>query len=238
MVDDVKESNKKAEKEEAALEAMRTRCKTCFKEVAPKRVCGGHGGGGGGGGEESDDTAEASPDSNDTTLTTESTETSGDNDAVFEDYEAVRSADKSQTDEASFDAAIIAALIEKGLLVVDSDRDAMTLTIALTCEPNELSAEERQALKQFMQAILKELDAFKKENDISVDCVEIEKDDAGNIRELCITLPTLELYDAFIQRLANNLLPEKALDNKEQLDADESAEYTKPFNPSPFSKEP
>ena len=43
--------NKEVEKKESADEAAKVRCRTCFKEVAPKRLCSGHGGGGGGGGD-------------------------------------------------------------------------------------------------------------------------------------------------------------------------------------------
>src|SRR5688500_16140231 len=40
--------NKDKEKKDATEESMKVRCKTCFKEISPQRVCGGHGGGGGG----------------------------------------------------------------------------------------------------------------------------------------------------------------------------------------------
>ncbi|HGC5862834.1 TPA: hypothetical protein ACIZCK_000148 [Legionella pneumophila] len=43
-----KEKSKEAEKKESAAEAAKVRCRTCFKEIAPKRLCSGHGGGGGG----------------------------------------------------------------------------------------------------------------------------------------------------------------------------------------------
>ncbi|MGC3900913.1 hypothetical protein ACPV5X_02200 [Legionella pneumophila] len=36
------------EKKETALESAKVRCKVCFREISPKRLCGGHGGGGGG----------------------------------------------------------------------------------------------------------------------------------------------------------------------------------------------
>ena len=58
-----------------------------------------------------------------------------------------------------------------------------------------------------MQAILQELDDFKKENHISAACVSVIHDKEGNILSLTLTLPTLALYDAFILQLANNLLP-------------------------------
>ena len=44
--------------------------------------------------------------------------------------------------ESSFDPEIIAELIAKGLLLVDSDRESMTLTIKLLCEPNVLTQEQ------------------------------------------------------------------------------------------------
>ena len=53
-----KEKNKEAEKKESAAEAAKVRCKTCFKEVAPKRLCSGHGGDGGNDSATSDKTSE------------------------------------------------------------------------------------------------------------------------------------------------------------------------------------
>jgi len=98
-------------------------------------------------------------------------------------------------------------LIDKGLLLVESDRESMTLTIKLLCDPNELTEEQRKELKKFMTAIIKEFNEFKEENYLSDDCVRITQDEKGNLLSLRIALPTLALYDAFIQQLANNLVP-------------------------------
>ena len=228
----VKESNKEAEKKEAELEGMRTRCKTCFKEVAPKRICGGHGGGGGGGGDSGESSEASEVEDDDTSLMTQSTEELADEFISGEDYEVLHAPAEPQLDEDSFDSKIIAALVARGLLVVDSDRESMTLTIGLKCELSVLSEEEKQALQKFMEAITKELGAFKEEKGISEDCMEMGQDEAGNILNLCIKLPTLALYDAFIQQLGSKLLPDQ------ELDLEEDAEADKPFNPSPFSKTP
>ena len=110
--------------------------------------------------------------------------------------------------EFSFDPEIIAELIAKGLLLVDGlNSELMTLTINLLCRPNVLTEEQREELKKFMEAIIKEFNEFKEENHLSDECIQIIQDEEGNIRSLRITMPTLALYDAFIQRLANNLVP-------------------------------
>ncbi|ERI47073.1 hypothetical protein N749_15705 [Legionella pneumophila str. Leg01/20] len=49
--------------------------------------------------------------------------------------------------ESSFDPEIIAELIAKGLLLIDSDRESKTLMIKLLCELNELTEEQREELK-------------------------------------------------------------------------------------------
>ena len=51
-----KKKIKEAEKESAA-EAAKSRCRVCFREIAPKRLCPGHGGGGGGGDNSTSDKA-------------------------------------------------------------------------------------------------------------------------------------------------------------------------------------
>jgi len=124
-------------------------------------------------------------------------------------------------------------LIASGLLLVDSDRESMTLTIKLLCEPNELTQEQSEELKKFMAAIIKEFNEFKEENHLSNDCIKTIQDEKGNLLSLRITLPTLALYDAFIQRLANNLVPVP----REAQEKDEVTNYQS-VAPNPLSMEP
>lgn len=230
-VPSLQELNKQAQKKEADLEAARSRCKVCFKETAPKRQCGGHGGGGGGeaggGGAGSDDT-----------------ESKGASDSFKGEVGSAEAPDHSvvdnldidaqpQLDDARFNPEIIAQLIADNRLVVDNNRESMTLTIQLQCKPEALSQEEREELKKFMTAILEELKAFTEENDLSLDCVNIIRDTEDNILSLQIKLPTQALYDAFIQRLENNLVPVfNPLLKQPEEDEQEI------FNPSPFSMKP
>ncbi|HAT7073063.1 TPA: hypothetical protein JAN90_09900 [Legionella pneumophila] len=225
-----KEKNKEAEKKESADETAKVRCKVCFKEIAPKRLCSGHGGGGGGGDSASSD------------------KTSEENASQSEDRSLARPLNIVETTdgligefgseeldlESSFDPEIIAELIAKGLLLVDSDRASKTLTIKLLCEPQELTEEQSKELKKFMEAIIKEFNEFKEENILSDDCLQLIQDEEGNICSLSITMPTLALYDAFIQRLANNLVPIPS------PKAQEKDEVTKArtLAPNPLSMEP
>lgn len=226
-----KEKTKEAEKKESADEAAKVRCKVCFKEIAPKRLCSGHGGGGGGGGDSasSDKTSEEkASQSEDRSLTQPRTgiETT---DGLIGEFGS------EELDlESSFDPEIIAELIAKGLLLIDSDRESKTLMIKLLCEPNELTEEQREELKKFMEAIIKEFNEFKKENNLSDDCLQLIQDEEGNILSLHITMPTLALYDAFIQRLSNNLVPIPT------PKAQEKDEVTKErtLAPNPLSMEP
>ena len=224
-----KEKNKEAEKKESAAEAAKVRCKTCFKEVAPKRLCSGHGGGGGGDSASSDKTSEAKSSSGEDKSLTKSQK------IVDTSDEMIGESDSEKLDsESSFDPEIIADLIAKGLLLVESDRESMTLTINLLCEPNVLTEEQRDELKKFMEAIIKEFNEFKEENHLSDDCMKLIQDEKGNIISLRITMPTLALYDAFIQRLANNLV---SMSNPKAQAKDE---FTKDQSlaPDPLSMEP
>jgi hypothetical protein len=203
---------KEAEKKESAVESTRVRCRVCFKEIAPVRRCFGHGGGGGGGsgsgsGNTSDEKASKSDDKTLTKtgpLVDETKELIGE----FSSMEGSEGCDTdSQSDEESFAPEIIAELVDEGLLVINNNRESMTLTIKLQCEPNSLSKEQRQELKKFMSAIIKEFNAFKEQHQLSGDCINMIQDKEGNILSLRISLPTLKLYDEFIRKLANNLLP-------------------------------
>lgn len=208
-----KEKIKEAENKESADEAAKVRCKTCFKEIAPNRLCSGHGSGGGGGGDSatSDNASEGKANPGEDKSFTKPgkiVETTDEQPGAFDSEKLIS--------ESSFDPKIIADLIGKGLLLVDNDRESLTLTIKLLCEPDDLTEEEIEELKKFMEAILTEFNAFKEENDLSRDCVEIVQDGKGNVVSLRITMPTLALYDAFIQRLANNLVPIPGLKAQEK----------------------
>ena len=225
-----KEKIKEAEKKESAAEAAKLRCRVCFREIAPKRLCSGHGGGGGGG------------DSTTSDKTYEEKASPGEDKSLTKPRKEVETADEligefgaeELDSESSFDPEIIAELIAKELLLVDSDRESMTLTIKLLCEPNVLTEEQREELKKFMEAIIKKFNAFKEENHLSDECIQIIQDEEGNIRSLRITMPTLALYDAFIQRLANNLVPIPS----PKAQARDESQKTQRVAPTPLSIEP
>jgi hypothetical protein len=256
--------NKKIEQEEAAAESTRTRCNVCFKETSPNRKCGGHGGGSGGSGSGSKSDEKASQ-GDGKSLTSKPDQSVDASEEMISEASSIGKEDmlasESQSDEDSFDPDIIAELVENALLVISNDRESKTLSINLLCEPDSLSEVQRHELKKFMSAILRELKAFKEEKQISEDCVHIIEDEKGNIISLQITLPTLALHDAFIQRLANNLLPstnlksqkaqspaptplstelkpskEDKVEHNEDLAAKEKEDEEREiFNPSPFS---
>lgn len=224
-----KEQIKEAEKKEAAVEAAKVRCRICFKEIAPKRLCSGHGGGSGGGDSvTSDKDSEEKTNSGEDTFLTKA-------DKVVETTDEMSGEFGSELDlESGFDPKIIAELIAKGLLLVENDRESMTLSIKLLCETDALTEEQRKELKKFMNAIIKEFNEFKEENNLANGCMNIIQDEAGNILSLRITMPALALYDAFIQRLANNLVPVPAPKAQER----EEATKDQRFDSNPFSMKP
>lgn len=224
-----KEKNKEAENKESAVDAAKVRCKTCFKEIAPKRLCSGHGGGGGGASETSDKASDEKANPGEDKSLSKPGKVVETTDEMFGAFDS-----EARVLDSHFDPEIIADLIAKGLLLVDNDRESLTLTIKLLCEPDVLTEEQRDELQKFIEAILTEFNAFKEENNLSSDCLEIIQDDRkGNIISLRITMPTLALYDAFIQRLANNLVPVPG------LKAQEKDEVTKAQSaaPNPLSRE-
>ncbi|MFO8785461.1 hypothetical protein SDB96_15510 [Legionella pneumophila serogroup 1] len=228
-----KEKLKEVEKKEAAAEGAKVRCRTCFKEIAPTRRCFGHGGGGGGGDGGSGKTSEEKASSGEDKSLTKSGKVVESTDELMGEFASMGDGEGLDL-ESSFDPEIIEQLIADGKLLVDSDRESLTLTIKLLCEPNELTEEQREELKKFMEAIIKEFNEFKKENNLSDDCLQLTQDEEGNILSLRITMPTLALYDAFIQRLANNLVP---IPTPKAQEKDEVTKEQR-FAPNPLSMEP
>ncbi|WP_010655125.1 hypothetical protein [Fluoribacter dumoffii] len=228
-----KEKLKEEEKKEAAAEGAKVRCRTCFKEIAPTRRCFGHGGGGGGGDGGSGKTSEEKASSGEDKSLNKSGKVVETTDELIGEFASMGDSEGLDL-ESSFDPEIIEQLIAEGKLLVDSDRESLTLTIKLLCEPNELTEEQREELKKFMKAIIKEFNEFKKEHNLSDDCIKIIKDEEGNILSLRITMPTLALYDAFIQRLANNLvpIPSPKAQEKDEVTKEQSVA------PNPLSMEP
>lgn len=225
---------KEAERKEAAAEAMKTRCVTCFRETAPKRICGGHGGGGGGGGESGGAGSESDAGQD------YDHSGGGTSDEVDEDTEVLLSESslvageeevdlESQEESNRFDPQVIAKMVESGLLEVINDRKSNTLSINLLADPKTLSEKQRQEFSRYLNAILEELKTFMRENNLSDDCLNIVEDEMGNIKSFTFKAPTLALYDAFIEQLAIHLAP--IADTKIEAE-DEQLEI---FNPSPFS---
>ena len=140
--------------------------------------------------------------------------------------------------QSPFNAEIISELLSKRLLLIDNDRELGTLTIKLLCNFKDLSPEQREQFKLFINTIINELEDFKKENGISSNCKLVEQDKDGNIISLRIALPTPTHYDAFIKRLANkNLLPKQNIEQKAKEKV-KYPEHSNHFNPTPFSTKP
>lgn len=207
----LQELKKEKAKQEAASEAARILCKVCFREILPKRICRGHGGsGGGGGGSESGSEEKKSQQEENQSLSSPLEKPI--DGAVHFDLEFEpdfmtkgNDLDSFQSTEETFDPAIIAELMDKELLIVNLDRESKSIT--LECTFDSLSPVQKNEFKKFLEAILKECNAFKERHHLSNDCVKVAKDEKGNICDIRITLPTVALYDAFLQQLASNLLP-------------------------------
>ncbi|MBX3708784.1 MAG: hypothetical protein KIT56_08600 [Gammaproteobacteria bacterium] len=211
-------------------------CPLCRAIKSAKR-CPGHGGGGGGGGTSGES---ASKDSGAALGSTsgKATDTTAQTTNVITESALKDVNLRLELTEKPFNPEIISDLLSKRLLLIDNDRELGTLTIKLLCNPKDLSPEQRNEFKKFVDTILKELEEFKKENGISNNCKLLEQDKEGNILSLRIALPTPTLYDAFIQRLANkNLLPLQNIEQKakEKVTYQEGINH---FNPTPLSTKP
>ena len=130
---------------------------------------------------------------------------------------------------------VISRLLVNNLLIIDGDRESGVLSIRLACDPKSLTDEERIALNQYAGVVLKELAAFKNENNIRNNGVKLVTDPEGNIQSLQIMLSPVSLYDAFIERLsAKQLLPMQVINqHKDDLNNKEGVgirEYKQGIN--------
>jgi hypothetical protein len=236
-----KEKEMKQADEKMSAQAPKVPCKSCFKETSgPNKRCFGHGGGGGGG-DSSTSTAKASP-SGDNPSDKQGINLAnmenliGEFDLMGEGQEL-----ESPAAETTFDLKIIAELTEKEILLVTNDRESKTLTIQFKPELLLTDKQREQAqlqVNKYIQAIVMEFNDFKTEynlehpdHQLADDCIKIIKD-KDNFVYLSITLPTPALYDAFLLRLANNLVP-----TPEPKAQDQNEARQRPM-PTPFSMEP
>lgn len=236
---------KAAAQKKATTKAMTTYCRVCFREIAPKRICGGHGEGGGSG--ESSSNAKEHATSSEKKLLLQKLNDINDDETVSLDNFMTEEKTAELDSEVNFNDKIIAELIKNKLLIVEPDRKLMTITIKLQCDFNSLSEKQKDALKKYTETILKEWNIFKEKYKIPDNYLTIIKDKTGNIVLLKITLPTLAMYDIFIKQLANNLLRNNAPNNtliKDKTDQKVTStnninkgkdETPTLFNPSPCS---
>ncbi|MGC3900912.1 hypothetical protein ACPV5X_02195 [Legionella pneumophila] len=132
--------------------------------------------------------------------------------------------------EPDFDPNTIAELLSQKLLFIENDRELMTLTIQ--CDPDLLSPKQLNEVNKFVQSILNEWNEFKKENP-NAGQLTIKKDSSGNIFYFQATLSTQALYDAFMERLANHLVPNADLQDKTQRELGQETTTPTPFSTVP-----
>jgi hypothetical protein len=172
LIDDKQQLEKDRIQKEAAAELAKPKCRICAKYTDKKTSpqCFGHGGGEVGGSssgsyeQASHDDAEtltSFPSQQDTDHHTETAH-------VIDDLISLMP--QLETNELKFDSEVISELLSKRLLSIDNDRDKGTLEIKLLCEPGLLSTEQKYELRKYINAILHELNEFKKENNIASDC--------------------------------------------------------------------
>ncbi|MCL9685301.1 hypothetical protein [Legionella maioricensis] len=201
--------NKEKEKKDAAEEAVKVRCKTCFKEIYPQRKCFGHGGGGGG---DNDDELQ---DGESQGYEPEPFENTSSADQIIseellidEGIELLGGAGQQTEEEPQFDLERIMELV-----VFNNDSGKGILTIR--AKPGHLVDDEKE-IEEFLKAIEAVFEQFKsdlKKQGIAVDdftCIH-------NKNELIIRIPVPKYFDAFIQDLtAKKLLPSENTKQNDQ----------------------
>lgn len=132
----------------------------------------------------------------------------------------------------TFNPVVISNFLSNRALLIHNKNEMATLHIELRVRPH--LQDQQNELKKFTDAILNALRKFKKDNNILTNCATIEKDSEGHIISLRIHLPTRDLYNAFIKRLANqHLLPVQTIEQPKKIVYTEGVNH---FNPSVLLK--
>ena len=99
-------------------------------------------------------------------------------------------------------------LLDRNLLLIMDDRERGTLSFEFLYNPN-LMLQDRLIFKTIIDAVLRELQLFKLENNLAAtNNFTLETDRDGNITALRVNFPRPQQYDAFIKRLlSRHLLP-------------------------------
>ena len=209
--------NKDTHKEMQKADKAKPRCSTCGKYTDKKTSpqCYGHGGGGSGGPEAGGDSA-GSEDKKDLKI---------DVAAQKSDFSAWKISKSASSDKPVGKfmqqtltpkekmLAVIADLLGKGSLTIEDNRgedNRGLCTLTIKCDLKALSETQRNAVKEFVEAIKKELDAFKKRNGMSdEDCIVKDKiDEEGTLTIKFPNIKDIKLYAEFINHLeSKNLLP-------------------------------
>jgi len=212
-------------KREQAAESNTIYCTICHFPILRCRCI--SVGGGGGGGEETDEKLDSESKTSATLVGKLSEMASQFGAAVMEAIGGGSSKKKShQIAGVMFNTDVISDLLSMKSLLIQNNRDSGILTIKLLCVP----VEKRKDVDKFIEAILKQLDEFKKDKGIVADC--IKRDNDGS---LYITLSPPKMYDEFIQLLARKkLLPKQVIEQQENKYAEFQKDMNH-FNPTPLS---
>lgn len=215
--------NKENEKKEAAAEALRTRCKTCFKEISPKRICGGHGGGGGGGGSTSTESEKGSGAAEPEDMPSEIKSKSGELSFDQVNEEGLKLTEHLTEADLLFDLERV-----KELFLIDNDSERGILTIRAKPGHSSNDDEEIQRYLEAINAVFEQFKIVLEQKGIPVEhftCIL-------NKNELVIRIPSPKYFDAFIQELlTKQLLPVIS----PKLDDEKQSVVT---SPTPFAKSP
>lgn len=241
LVDIKQQLEKDRIQKDILADKAKPKCQICGKYTDKKTSpqCFGHGGPGGGGSGGGDSGEQAGKD--DAAILAKST-SQFEKESQEETISAIDSRlaliPQVELNDIKFNPEVISELLSRRLLFIDNDRERGILSFKLLCDPDILSSDYKNELKKFVNALLNELDQFKKDHRLSADCYTITKDRNGNILSLRIALPTYALYEAFIQRLASrHLLPVQNI----QQHINGKVVYPEGqnhFNPTPLSTRP
>lgn len=220
---DINKLNKEKEKKDAAEEAVKTRCKTCFKEISPQRKCFGHGGGGGSSDELEDDDSKEGYEPEPFENTSPADQLTPEELPIDEGINARGGSGQQTEEELQFDLERIMELV-----VFNNDSGKGILTIR--AKPGHLVGDEKE-IEEFLKAIEAAFEQFRsdlKKQGIAVDdftCIH-------NKNELIIRIPSPKYFDAFIQDLAaKKLLPSENTKQNESL-------HNATVSPTPFALTP
>lgn len=207
------------ERKKQLEEAQKQFCRFCGKQTFPVKMCKGH-----------DLPPEPPLGGSFEEAPTEGGQSESLMDKMMQMFGYVKNAITHAMDGNKFNTEVISEMLSNRLLIIDNNKNTGIISIKLMYDRVQLTPEQQEELKNYIEALLKEVDLFKQERGLANNSITIDRSNPQLLR----IMVRPDVYNTFIKHLANSkLLPKNAIEQEEkQLGYQQGIDH---FKLTPFS---